>query len=360
MRIDGSYGEGGGQVLRTSLALSSILGRPVEIYNIRARRKNPGLAAQHLTGVRALSQITGAAVEGEKIGSQVLRFQPQGLKGGNYAFDVGTAGSISLVLQALIPTLAFAQEPSELNLKGGTHVQWSPPFHYLKEVFLHLGARLGLRCSLHLDCWGFYPRGGGQVRARIEPLKALRGLELMERGRLLDIFGVSAVANLPLSIAERQRDRALKVLGQNGLDARIEAMEVKAFGQGTALFLLAEFERFRAGFSALGERGKRAERVAEEACEEFFQFMDSGACLDPHLADQIVLYLALADGDSLFTTSCITQHLLTNLWVLDQFLGLKYEVVGEEGQKGQVFIEGKGRDFSISHNSSKLGSHPCF
>lgn len=348
MRIDGSYGEGGGQVLRTSLALSALLKRPVEIYNIRARRKNPGLAAQHLTGVRALAQITEASVEGEKIGSQILCFRSQGLKGGHFAFDVGTAGAISLVLQVLIPALAFAPEPSELELRGGTHVPWSPPFHYLAGVFFPMAANQGLRGSLRLDRWGFYPKGGGQVRARVEPVEALRGMDFTERGRLLNIWGLSVVANLPIAIAGRQRDRALRVLGQAGLEAHIEAKEVEAFGQGTALFLLAEFENVKAGFSSLGERGKRAERVAEEACEEFFQYFDSGACLDPHLADQLALFLALAKGESRFTTSCITRHLLTNLWVLEQFLGLKYEVEGEEGNPGKVFIEGQGEKITVS------------
>lgn len=342
LRIDGSYGEGGGQILRTALCLAAILKVPVEVFGIRSGRKNPGLQAQHLTAVKALAQISGAEVEGAILGSQTLRFSPGPLRASNFLFEVGTAGAISLVLQAILLSLAFADGVSRVTLRGGTHVPWSPPYHYLTDVLLPTLAPMGVKVAFELVRWGFYPRGGGEVRATIHPLKALQAQELTERGSLLRIRGLSAVANLPLSIARRQRERVLFRLKETGLDAEIELVEAKALGQGTALFFVAEFERTRAGFGSLGERGKPAEKVADEAAEAFFAFLKSKAALDPHLADQILLPMALAEGTSRLTTSRLSQHLLTNVWLIRQFLPIRIEVEGEEGGPGKVTVQGAG------------------
>ncbi|MBC7251877.1 MAG: RNA 3'-phosphate cyclase [Anaerolineae bacterium] len=348
--IDGSYGEGGGQVLRTALSLSALLGRTVRLVNIRAGRSKPGLQAQHLTGVRAVARICNAEVDGAKLGSQELTFVPRAVpQAGSYTFDVsearkgGSAGATSLVFQTVLFPLLAAAGRSQLTIRGGTHVEWSPPFDYLKRVYLPTLARMGVQAKVHLKKWGWYPLGGGEMTAVIEGtggeegLRRLPGLTLTERGQLLRLRGLSATSNLPRHIAQRQQRRALQVLRERGFNPRIEVMtDAPSKGQGTVLFLWAEFEGVVAGFTAYGRLGKRAEEVAEEACHQFLAYYDSGAALDPHLADQMILPLALAAGQSSFTTSRITEHLLTNVWVVEQFLGPRFKVEGEKGETGQV------------------------
>lgn len=345
--INGSYGEGGGQVLRTSLTLASLLGLSTRIEKIRAGRKKPGLQAQHLTGVRAVAKICDVKLEGAELGSQALTFVPQSpSRAGGYAFDVaearkgGSAGSTGLVLQTLLLPLAFADGTSHLTIKGGTHVAWSPPFHFLKHVYLPTLKRMGLEAEVGIDRWGWYPIGGGVIKAEIKGTKGgdLVGLDLTERGELKRLWGISALSNLPMHIAERQKRRAEDILRQRGFDPQIEIVSAPATGQGTAVFLLAEYENVAAGFTALGARGKPAERVAEEACQGFIEHHESGACLDKHLADQLILPMSLAGSPSAFTTSEITQHLLTNVWVVEQFLNVRFEVEGKEGDKGKVAV----------------------
>ncbi|MEA3459390.1 MAG: RNA 3'-terminal phosphate cyclase [Chloroflexota bacterium] len=338
--IDGSYGEGGGQILRTALTLSALTGKPVRIENIRAGRRKPGLAAQHLTGVLAVAEICSAELEGAKLGSQALSFVPQSPpKAGKYTFDVaearrgGSAGSVGLVFQTLLLPLAFAAGESHLVIKGGTHVAWSPPFHYLKHVYLPTLARMGIEAKVEIEKWGWYPIGGGGIRAQVSGLgsqRDLNPLELNERGKLVRLWGISATSNLPAHIGQRQKRGAEGLLRQRGFDPQIEVVDAPSPGQGTCVFIVAEYENAVAGFSSLGEIGKPAERVAEEACREFIEYHQSGACLDKHLADQLILPMALAGSPSAFTTSEITQHLLTNIWVVEQFIGAKFEVKSEE------------------------------
>lgn len=342
LRIDGNYGEGGGQVLRTALSLSSILNKPIQVYNIRKGRKIPGLQPQHLTCVRACRMISSADVSGDELGSQQIEFAPEKLSGDSFEFDVsekkGSAGSVSLIIQSLLLPLIFAPRSSSVTLLGGTHVPWSPPYHYLNGVFLPTIARMGCRIKLNLKDWGWYPRGGGKLNARIDPVKELTPLNLTNRGELKSLRGISAVSNLPLSIAERQRDQGLKTLKRAGIDARIDLLNAPSPGKGTILFLLAEFEQTLAGFGALGALRKRAEQVAEEACREFLEFHRSSAAIDHRLADQLIPYLARASGESTFTTSKISSHLLTNIWVVQQFLPVKVMVEGEKGKAGKVTV----------------------
>jgi RNA 3'-terminal phosphate cyclase (ATP) len=343
IRIDGSVGEGGGQILRTSLALSCVLRVPVELVNIRKARTKPGLQPQHLTAVNAAAAVCRAAVEGAHLSSTTVRFSPGPVSGGDYFFDVsekrGSAGSAPLVLQTVLPPLCFANAASTVAVTGGTHVPWSPTAHYLKHVFLPTLTRIGAGADVLLETWGWYPAGGGKVTARIMPRKEALPLDLTGRGRLVRVSGNSVVSNLPRDIAVRQRDRALKLLSERGIDADIELLSAPSPGKGTLVFLLAEFENVRAGFSALGAIGKRAEEVAEEACKDLFDYLDTGAALDPHLADQVVHYLALARGASEFTTSRITRHLLTNIRVVQQFIACDIQVTGQEGEAGIVRID---------------------
>jgi RNA 3'-terminal phosphate cyclase (ATP) len=317
------------------------------------------------------------------LNAQALTFRPQASpQAGTYTFDVaqaakgGSAGSVSLILQTVLLPLALAEGTSQITLKGGTHVAWSPPFDYLKRVYLPTLARMGVQAKVRIEKWGWYPQGGGVVKAVVDGRPASRGqelanssqksavshqpsasssdgegtapmqgpgldgLDLRERGELLRVRGVSASSNLPKHIRVRQERAALQALRSNGVNARIEVVDAPSKGKGTVVFLWAEFQNSVAGFTSLGELGKPAELVAEEAAHELLAYLQGGAALDRFLADQLVLPLALAGEPSRCTTQEVTQHLLTNAWVVNQFLPDRVRVEGEEGQKGLCRIGG--------------------
>lgn len=342
IEIDGSLGEGGGQLLRTALSLSSICQKPFRIYNIRKGRKTPGLKPQHLLCVQALKEVCCAKVRGDCKGSEEITFLPGPARGGDYDFRVTTAGSTSLVLQAILPALVMAKRSSTIALSGGTHVPFSPPYDFISEVFLPILGKVGVLAESRIEQYGFYPKGGGRIELALEPAAGMRALDLTDGGEIRRVRGVSGVANLPYSIGERQRSAALQALADRGYEARMEIRTLPAIGQGTFVFLIAETEDWPAGFSALGERGKRSEVVGAEAAGYFLNYAASGACLDSHLADQIVLYLALAKGESRFTTSEITNHLLTNLEVIKRFIPLEAHVRGTRGSAGTVVLDSPG------------------
>jgi RNA 3'-terminal phosphate cyclase (ATP) len=340
--IDGSLGEGGGQILRTSLALSCLYRKPFRIANIRKNRKKPGLQPQHLTGVRAAQTISRATVSGDHPGSTELSFFPGEVKPGAYSFDVGTAGSCLLVLQALLPPLLFSGARSDVTLLGGTHVPFSPSYQYVAGVFLPALSKLGLTVHLSIDSYGFYPRGGGKIRAEILPAGRVLPWNVPERGPLRGIAGCSAVGRLPASIAERQRKAAMDTIRSAVGDAapgmRIDLLDAPTPGRGTFLFLRADSGNCSAGFTSLGAIGKRAEEVGEEAARLFFDYYAADAALDPHLPDQIVPYLSLSEERSVFTTSRITEHLRTNLWVMGLFRAFPHDVEGDTGKPGRVTV----------------------
>jgi RNA 3'-terminal phosphate cyclase (ATP) len=327
--VDGSYGEGGGQILRTALALAAITGRAVRIEKVRARRKNPGLAAQHLTGVRAVAAICDAQVSGDELGSPTLTFAPGRLpQWGDYVFDVaearegGSAGATSLVLQTILLPLALAGGDSTATIRGGTHVAWSPPFDYARDVWLPTLAQMGLVGTLELVKWGWYPVGQGEVQVTIKGMGSasrLSPLDLVERGELLRVWGRAVAANLPSHIPQRMATRARSLLEDVGVDTQIEPLRVRAACPGAGIFVTAEYENVRAGFSALGAKGKPSERVAEEAVAALLAHREVGTSLDQHLADQLVLPLALTGEASSFTAERVSRHLTTNAWVVEQF-----------------------------------------
>jgi RNA 3'-terminal phosphate cyclase (ATP) len=359
IEIDGSYGEGGGQILRTALALSALTGTAARISNIRAARKNPGLAPQHLTGVVASTRISAAEVQGARIGSTEVVFTPRpgAPEERSFVFDVteasqgGSAGSVTLVLQTILFPIAFSARRVELGIKGGTHVAWSPSFDYFSDVFLPTLSRMGLDAGCSLDAWGFYPVGGGEVTVRIggirradgpTPHRSLQPLRLIERGSVIHVSGRSVVSNLPRDIADRMARRAADILGEKNIDADIQSLRVGGNSTGAGIFLTARYAHALAGFSALGKKGLPAERVALDVCREFLAFDKTGAAVDRHLADQIVLPMALASGRSEMSVECVTTHLRTNAHVIRQFISATIEIEGEEGEPGRVVVEGVG------------------
>jgi len=333
--IDGAYGEGGGQILRTTLALAAILNQPIRLKNIRANRRTPGLAAQHLTAVRAAAMICDAHLTGDKLGSTQLVFEPQNSPiPGLYEFDVaearegGSAGAATLVLQTVLLPLALASKPSTVTVKGGTHVPWSPSFHYLRDVYLPILAQLGVYATADLPAWGWYPAGEGEIKvvispADVRPDKQNNQIDWtgQERGLLKQMNGIAVASSLPAHIAQRMRDRATNLLNQEALPASIEPQRVRSVSPGAGIFLVAEYESGLAGFSALGKKGKPSEQVAAEAINDLLAFHHSEAVLDRHLTDQLILPLALTDRPGPFRIEAFTQHTLTNIWVVEQFLG---------------------------------------
>lgn len=332
VKIDGSAGEGGGQIIRSSLALSLLTGQPVTIENVRARRKKPGLQRQHLTAVLAARDIGQAAVEGAAIGSTRLVFAPQDVRPGPYRFDVGSAGSTGLVLQTVLPALLTAAGPSQLVLEGGTHNPLAPPFEFLDRAYLPLVARLGPQLRATLERPGFYPAGGGRVRVDIRPSDRLAGLELLQRGPIVDRRVQAVVANLPRHIAERE---CRTIQSESGWDAQhFAVVETRAArGPGNVVLIEVQTQAGAEVFAAFGQRGVRAERVARQAWSEAAEWLGADVPVGRHLADQLVLPLAVAAAiygqASRFRTLPPTPHAVTHIDLVQRFLDL---VVGTAEQ----------------------------
>jgi RNA 3'-terminal phosphate cyclase (ATP) len=342
IKIDGSYGEGGGQVLRTALTLALMTGQSLRIDNIRAGRKKPGLRPQHLQAVKSCVKISQGSADGARLGAFEILFRPGKIRAGRYHFDIGTAGATSLVLQTVFLPLCLAGtsgKKSRLTITGGTHVPWSPCFHYLDLQWLSFLRQMGLDAELSLEQAGFYPQGGGRLQASLRSVGWLRPLNLLERGPMRQIRGVSAVANLPRDIAKRQRQRVVSRLGASYPLNDIRTVQLSSHFKGTFLLLLAEFEHGQACYFGLGAPGKRAEAVADEAIDELEAFLSSDGVIDPYLADQLLLPLVFADGPSKIRTSKVTQHLLTNAEIIQQFLPLEINIDGQLNQAGTVSID---------------------
>lgn len=315
LTLDGTLGEGGGQILRTALALALVLGRPFRIEGLRGRRRQPGLRPQHLVCVQAAAAISRAAVEGAELDSRELTFSPGRVRPGDWGFDIGSAGSTTLVAQTLLPALMLAHRPSRLTLRGGTHNPLAPPFEFLAHTFLPLLARMGLRATASLARPGYYPRGGGEVVLEVARAAALRPLALEGRGPLRRIRASARVAGLPTHIADRELAVVHARLPEAG---RSVQRDPPGTGPGNALLIVVEHEAVTTVFTGFGRRGVPAEKVADEAVREAEAYLASGVPVAAQLADQLLLPLALAGGA--FVTSAPTSHTTTNAAVIDAFL----------------------------------------
>ena len=315
--IDGSAGEGGGQVLRTALALSLVTGRPFRIERIRAGRAKPGLLRQHLTAVQAATQVGRARVSGDELGSAALAFEPTALQGGEYHWTIGTAGSATLVLQAVLPALLAAREPSALTLEGGTHNPLAPPFDFLARTFLPVLRRMGATIDADLDRYGFYPAGGGRYRVSIEPCGSLAPIELLDRGDVR-IRARALVAALPEAIATRELSVVKRRLGLDRASCQVEFVEA-SISPGNVLFIEVDGAGIAETVTGFGEKQISAEQVASRACDEAQALLDAGVPVGAHLADQLLIPMALAGGGT-FRTLEPSLHARTNAEVIGRFL----------------------------------------
>lgn len=334
LTIDGSFGEGGGQILRSSLALSMMTGREFRIEKIRARRSKPGLRRQHLTAVNAAGEVCGAEVSGAEIGSTCVDFAPGKVRGGEYTFSIGTAGSTTLVLQTVLLPLALASEPSRITLEGGTHNPFAPPFDFLARAYLPLIGRMGPRVNIQLERTGFYPAGGGRIMIEIEPVSQLEPFELMERGKLLSRGAVAHLANLPLHIAERE----LRVI-QRKLNWPKKCLEINDItnspGPGNLVTIEVQYEHVTEVFTGFGEIGRPAEAVATQAVQQHQRYLKTSAPAGEYLTDQLILPCALAGGGA-FVSTGLSRHSETLLELIRQFLDVP--VTTEELADGAVLV----------------------
>ena len=322
--IDGSMGEGGGQVLRTALGLSLVSGKAFRLERIRAKRPKPGLRAQHLTCALAAQQVGAASVEGATLSSRELVFVPQDVAAGAYRFDVGTAGSTTLVLQTVLPALMLGCEASSLTLIGGTHNSMAPSADFLEEVFLGQLAKMGPKVSFRMVRPGFYPNGGGQLQVRIQPVEQLKSLELLEQGRLVERQARIYLAGLPLHIAQREQATLQKALGWDE-----KLFDLRCFdnerGPGNAICVLMRYEQAAEVCSGFGKQGMSAEQVAKAVVRQIKQYHQDAAPVGEHLADQLLIPLALAGGGR-FRTGRPSQHTTTNMQVIQMFLDVRFGV----------------------------------
>ncbi len=322
IKIDGSLGEGGGQILRSSLALAMCTGQAVHIANIRAKRRKPGLMRQHLTAVQAARQICNAEITGDRIGSTELRFQPGPIQAGKYSFSIGTAGSTSLVFQTLLPGLLSAGAHSQLTLEGGTHNPMAPPFDFIEQSFLPLLQRMGTKIKVHLQRPGFYPAGGGVWTVKIKPIKTLKPLHLIERGELLEHKAIAVCAGLPGHIARRELETVAKMLHWDETCLHVRQLP-RYQGPGNYLSIVLRSEHVTAVFSGFGQRGVTAENVAKACVKRVQRYLSLNVVADEYLTDQLLLPLALAGGGE-FTGVTPSRHTTTNIEIIQRFLPVQF------------------------------------
>ncbi len=343
--IDGSYGEGGGSIFRYALALSSVTLRPIEIYNIRAKRSNPGLRPQHLTAAKILAKMTEARFEGLRVGSTRVLFEPKKRKGGKYVFNVGTAGSISLIIQAVLPVALFADGESTIEIRGGTDVRFAPPIDYMRNVFLRNLAFIGVdHVEISVRRRGHYPRGGGLVTLRVSPIERISTISKETRDPVSNISGIAHAVKLPRHVVDRIVSSTKGILRKHGYE-QVEITEEWSpnshLGPGAGITLFADAGTIL-GADSLGERGKASEKVGKEAAERLIRELKTKKAFDQHMGDMIIPYLALARGASFIGVSKYTLHVESNLWLTKQILNASYEVNKHQYGSASISIRGVG------------------
>jgi RNA 3'-terminal phosphate cyclase (ATP) len=334
IELDGAAGEGGGQILRSALALSMITGQPFRITNIRANRSKPGLMRQHLVAVQAAAQVSGASVAGAELGSSRLSFTPRRVMGGDYHFAIGSAGSCTLVLQTIVLALLHAEQPSTIRITGGTHNSMAPPVQFLQQAYLPLFARMGAEVDIELNRYGFYPAGGGEVFATVRPCAQLRQISLMERGSYTAGHADAFVAGLPPNVGERELGCIGEAMGWGETQLHLRRLSAEQ-GPGNAVLITLAHENVTEVFAGFGAKAVRAEAVAQEAIAQARAYMASDAAVGEHLADQLMLPMALAGGGS-FTASSISMHAVTNAEVIGRFLPVAINF--EHGKRRNICV----------------------
>lgn len=333
IKIDGGFGEGGGQILRYAAALAAATGDTVEVYNIRANRPKPGLRPQHYSALKIMKNVFGGDIEGLKVGSKRVIIKLGGPKSATLEFDIGTAGSISLIIQSLTPALILADNSSKIKLIGGTDVKWSPTIDYTAYVYRSILSLFGSQLELKVLRRGYYPRGGGIVSIEISPASKLTGLSLLNRGKIEEILIRSVVSLLPKHIVDRQVDSIIKEITKSNLIKLKETLRIekevfegeRAAGPGTSVLMIGKHSfNIYCGGDAIGERGKPAEKVGEEAFHKFMDWYVSKAFLDAHAGDMIIPFLALAIGKSSFTVPRFTKHMESALYVAREILNTNF------------------------------------
>jgi RNA 3'-terminal phosphate cyclase (ATP) len=322
IELDGAVGEGGGQILRSALTLSLITGQPFRIEHVRARRAKPGLLHQHLMAVQAAAHVCGGEVTGDSLGSQSLAFVPGAVRAGNYRFAIGTAGSCTLVLQTLVPALLLADGPSQVEVCGGTHNPMAPPAHFLQRAYSRALADMGADVDFKLKRFGFFPAGGGELVADIQPCGQLQPFEWMARGECKAAYAESFIARLPSSVATRELECIGAGMGWNQSQLRVRELPGEQ-GPGNALLVTLEYEHVTEVVAAFGAKSLRAEAVAGKALQQVRHYIASHGAVGEHLADQLMLPLALAGGGG-FTTETVSGHARTNAHVIERFLPVRF------------------------------------
>jgi len=327
--IDGSYGEGGGQILRTAVALSVLRKISIEIKNIRANRPNPGIKPQHLIAIKSIKELCNAETEGLEIGSSTLRFSPETPKGGEYEFDIGTAGSITLAFQACILSSLKTKEPIIIRLTGGTDVRWSPSWDYFKHVFLPLIQKMGVSVNARLIRRGYYPRGGGEAELTMDSCRDIQPLQLDNMQELSEIHGIIHIANLPDHISTRMKHAAIKTLLKKNLKSSVKIDKTTSHCTGTGITLWSQSEDVILGSTVLGEKGVPSEKIGENAAIQLIDEIDSGVTLDVYAFDQILPYMAIAKsvGKSTCIVREVSSHAQTNMWLIKQFFNVQFESI---------------------------------